>query len=314
MSKTYIDITDRKADFDNLINTISWIEKGLRTIAVMYDEHSSDKNSKENIFRLKDNLHYRFRSTIHMYKLLLEELYTSERFLSKVEKERLTGNNDFGAVGYMDIVEQEVSAVFDSVVFNIMSIFDYLSHFICYIINKQKSITSKWSSLANEIKDPQKEIYNLKVAPIIRDTHISLVDKINTYRSILIHDKREKHNYNLSYDAINGAYTVKLFITKPEIKKFKIIFNTHASDSAFTLPYLASWLIKKSALMINDILLALVEDIKAKTNLYQNINGAKGANNALMLDYNPATNVAQPLSERFLKEYKNGMPDYLKKI
>ena len=51
----------------------------------MYDEYSSDKNSKENIFRLKDNIAYRLISAEHMYRLLLIEVGQAEHFLKEKE-------------------------------------------------------------------------------------------------------------------------------------------------------------------------------------------------------------------------------------
>lgn len=57
MENRILNIEDRQTDFKE-IDKLSWrAEHGIRSICVMYDDHSNDKNSKENIFLLKDNVH-----------------------------------------------------------------------------------------------------------------------------------------------------------------------------------------------------------------------------------------------------------------
>ncbi len=46
----------------------------------------SDKNSKENVFGLKDNINYRLFATSHNYKILLKELYVAERNLAGIQQ------------------------------------------------------------------------------------------------------------------------------------------------------------------------------------------------------------------------------------
>lgn len=78
MEPEYIDITDREADF-KFIDSETWrAEVGLRAIAYMYDDHSDDKNSHDNILILKDNIKYRLFSASYQYLVFLRELYNAE--------------------------------------------------------------------------------------------------------------------------------------------------------------------------------------------------------------------------------------------
>ena len=86
MTKKILNIEDRKADYEE-INKKSWrTEHGIRSICVMYDDHSSDKNSKKNIFLLKDNVHYRLFSLVHQYLIFLRELKVAEDYLQGLHK------------------------------------------------------------------------------------------------------------------------------------------------------------------------------------------------------------------------------------
>jgi hypothetical protein len=150
MTKKILNIEDRQTDYEEL-NKQSWrAEHGIRSICVMYDDHSSDKNSKENIFLLKDNVHYRVFSLVHQYLVFLRELRTSESYLQQLHKKdpKLLDAFPMGNP-YFDKVELEISSVFDSIIFQLSSVFDYISHLISYICKTNKSKTLYWTKLAS---------------------------------------------------------------------------------------------------------------------------------------------------------------------
>jgi len=118
MDKKILYIEDRQAGF-NEINKQSWrAEYGIRAICVLYADHSMDKNSKENIFVIKDNVHYRLFSLVHQYFIFPKELAISETYLQQLHMKDaklfnafLLGNPHFNKV------ELELSSVFDNIIF-----------------------------------------------------------------------------------------------------------------------------------------------------------------------------------------------------
>ena len=168
MDKEVIDVENRLADYEE-IEKQSWrAEHGIRSICVMYDDHSSDKNSKENIFLLKENVHYRLFSLVHQYLIFLRELDNSEDYLKQLHRKNPQGFNSFlFGNPYFEKVELELSSVFDSIVFQLSSVFDYLSHMICYICKTNKSNTLYWTKLASTVRGQNNEFSNLDIKNVI---------------------------------------------------------------------------------------------------------------------------------------------------
>ncbi|HEY8660786.1 MAG TPA: hypothetical protein VIL78_17250 [Hanamia sp.] len=308
MKKNLIGIVDRQKDYEQVIKIMQWLELGMRAISIMYDEYSSDKNSKENIFRLKDNIAYRLISAEHMYRLLLIEVGQAEQFLR--DKEYGRNNIQFlaGSNPYMTVVEPKISAVFDSVVFNLVSVFDYISHIICYICKTQKSETFYWTKLAKAVRNKNSDLGKSDTGPVVDQMDRDFVGKLYNYRSTLIHNHREKHPFSIDHNLAKGTFNVKILMTGVEMKDFKFIYKDHDENDSFTLPFLASCLIKTSAIFIEAILDSLYKDISADSHYYHNIRGAKGMNRPVMLFVDPATNMGSPIYEQIWKQFKDANP------
>src|SRR5688500_10503697 len=82
-----LDIEDRGADYKLIYDQAFRAEHRIRAISYMYDDHSEDINSYENILKLKDNIYYRILSATHQYLVLLRELQTSEDYLQDLYKQ-----------------------------------------------------------------------------------------------------------------------------------------------------------------------------------------------------------------------------------
>jgi hypothetical protein len=68
--QTIIDIDNRQVDYEFILKETFRMELGIRAIAIMYDDHSNDKKSYENILILKDNIKYRLFSASYQYLII----------------------------------------------------------------------------------------------------------------------------------------------------------------------------------------------------------------------------------------------------
>lgn len=304
MEKKILNIEDRQADF-NVINKLSWrTEHGIRSICVMYDDHSSDKNSKENIFVIKDNVHYRLFSLVHQYLIFLRELGTSETYLQKLHTKDPQLFNAFPLGNpHFDKVELELSSVFDSIVFQLSSVFDYLSHMICYICKTDKSRTDYWTGLAKTAHGQNNEFSELAIRDVIRELDKTFVGRLYDYRSRLLHNKRDKHAFTTTVKLKDFDFNVKVLASDVAIKHFKLIRTTHP-DEDITLTYLSSWLIKQSFIDIEKILDALRIEILKTSSFHMNLRKPKADNGFMIISMDPKTKFAQPVSDRLWKQYK----------
>ena len=82
MNNKYLDIEDRKKDYELIKSETFRAELGIRAIGSIYHDHSKDEKSFENIFILKDNIQYRLFAATHQYLILLRELGSSESYLN----------------------------------------------------------------------------------------------------------------------------------------------------------------------------------------------------------------------------------------
>lgn len=304
MDKKILNIEDRQADYQDL-NKKSWrTEHGIRSICVMYDDHSSDKNSKENIFILKDNVHYRVFSLVHQYLIFLRELGYAERYLQELHKKDPKLFNAFPMGNpYFDKVELEISSVFDSLVFQLSSVFDYISHLICYICKTDKSKTLYWTKLASSAYGQNNDFTNLDIRKTITELDSSFVGKLYDYRSRLLHNKKDKHIFNTTVTLNDFNFDLNILASDVAIKHFKLIREDYP-EGQITLTFLSSWLIRRSFKDIEKILDALRDEILKTSNFQNNIRKPKADNGFMIVSLDPKTNFAKPVSDALWEQYK----------
>ncbi|MEI6347262.1 MAG: hypothetical protein WCP69_04860 [Bacteroidota bacterium] len=302
----YIDILDRKADYELIYKETFRTELGLRAISIMYDEHSNDKKSHDNILRFKDNIQYRLFSATHQYLVLLKELWGAESYLQNLYKKNPRYINSFPFENpFFDKVEQELSSVFDNVIFQVTSIFDYLSHIVCYITFTNKTNTLYWTKLARASRGQNNDFSNIELKNIIDIVDRRFVGKLYDYRSRLIHDKRDRHIFNAQAKLIDFQFNLQLLPSDVALKHFKLIKEEIPVGADVTLTYLASWLIKRAFFEIETILDVLSIELKKGSNFHSNlINPKRGDDALLFITMNPETRQVEPLSNGLWKEYK----------
>jgi hypothetical protein len=243
LNKKIINIEDRQADYQE-INKKSWrTEHGIRSICVMYDDHSSDKNSNENIFILKENVHYRVFSLVHQYVIFLRELSYAERYLQELHRKEPRLFNAFPMGNpHFEKVELEISSVFDNIVFQLSSVFDYISHLICYICKKDKSKTLYWTKLAASANGKNNEFSELEIRKTIAELNNSFIGRLYDYRSRLLHNKKDQHIFNSSVKIKDFNFDLKILASDFSIKHFKAIRDEYP-EGQITLTFLSSWLV-----------------------------------------------------------------------
>lgn len=306
LPQEYLDITDRQADYDLITKEAFRTETGLRAISFMYDDHSSDKNSYDNILLLKDNIHYRLFSATHQYLVFLKELGGAEAYLQKLYQKNPHYISAFPMGNpFFDKVELELSSIFDNIVFQVSSVFDYLSHIICYIIFKNKSNTVYWTKLANSARGQNNDFNNVEMKKIVDEVDKRFVGRLYDYRSRLLHNKRDKHNFGGKTTLGNFDFHLRLIPSELSLKHFKLINYNIKNDEKITLTYLSSWLIKQTFREIEALLDILSVEIKKDSNFHKNLYFPKKGENALLIvSVNPDTKYVEPMSDGLWKEYK----------
>ena len=302
-------IDDRSADH-KIVNSLVWnAEAGIRAIWLMYDDHSTDKNSKENVFILKENMQYRLFATTHQYLLMIRELNLAELRLHEMHKQDPQMFNAFPLGNpHYDQIEVELSSIFDNIIFNLSSVFDYLSHMICYISRTDKSKTLYWTKLAKLCRDYKTDFEGQKVREIIDVVDRSFVGKLYDYRSRLLHNKRDKHQFTTTVSFSNQKsfeFDIKILSSNTSRQHFKVIKEL-IGEKTPTILFMSSYLIKKTFDVIEKVLTEIKDEIKSKSNFYNNLRNPKDKKGLMFAIADPKTNMAKPVSDVIWEEYITG--------
>lgn len=303
----YLDIENRESDYNEILSDTFRAEVGIRAIGLIYHDHSDDENSEENVFRLKDNIEYRLFAATHQYLILLKELQSAELYLQRLYKENPHYINPntfpFGNI-YFDKVERELSSIFDSILFHLSSVFDYLSHAICYMYFKNKENTLYWTKLSKKVRGDLKGQFEF--CKVLDEVDRKFVGRLYDYRSRLLHNKRDKHNFSCTMNLKNLSFQLKIASSPEVLKHFKLIEKMKTSENQeITLAYFSSWLIKQSFKEIETILDAIKIDLENNSKFQQNLAKPKGEKGFMFITMNPETKFAEPMSNGIWFEYKN---------
>ncbi|WP_234572484.1 hypothetical protein [Rhodohalobacter sp. 614A] len=222
------------------------------------------ENKQEILFELRDAFFYRQDSLIFHFNLLNEiQDNTKSKFnldLSSRGKDSLLKASAF---------QQEF--IFDDILFNTMSLFDYFGNFVGYIFFGEEGKKYRWKRLLNHCKKPKKEeigkerkrLINSKIRSQLQENHIYWVQHLNSHRSEIIHYKVDEINGELSYSIpIQGKSLpkedsqIKVFVPEDFAQKFNL-----GDTEELSLIQATAWLMSKSSKIIVSMLEALEEDI-----------------------------------------------------
>jgi len=304
-----INIINREEDYKTIRSLVWNAETGVRAIWLLYDDHSTDKNSKDNVLILKENIHYRLFATTHQYLLLIRELNIAEQQLHKMHMKDPKMFNAFPLGNpHFDAIEVEISSIFDNLIFQISSVFDYLSHMICYICRTNKSKTLYWTKLAKLCRDSNSDFNGDLVREVIDNEDRNFVGKLYDYRSRLLHNKRDKHHFTTSVgfsDKKAFDFDIKILASKTSQKHFKVIKETIGTKSP-TLLYMSSYLIKKTFQVIENTLTEVQTELVSNSNFFGNLQKPKNKGGFMMIIADPKSRTPKPVSNVIWNEYIEG--------
>lgn len=166
------------------IDSYSKIEQEFRNmlikmvINVVLDKtgHLNSSHFSKEIFRLRDNVIYRLSSlTWHVHKLLSNHAYYESQYQEKPK--------EFS----VDYAKHSTFFVFDDLIFNLISLYDYYANLIAYFLIGQGKQTIGWNSLAKSANGKDNKFSSLPIAKEVWKHDHEWVNSIQDFRSKLIH-------------------------------------------------------------------------------------------------------------------------------
>lgn len=306
--KEIIDILDRNKTFEDSNKKLVNLREGFTALSLDYGFHIENTwGGNHKIFELQENVLYRLFSSLFHYQLLLRQHYYIEQRIEeriKNEPERYTTlilpkkHPDF------EYAEKEVSAIFDSIVFHLASIFDYLSILINFICVSDKDKTPQWTSISKSARDSQNSLSKRNIASVIETLNREFVARLYDYRSELIHKRSDINEYSFESKIETGKLSAR-FICSTKIRKAFKKYGDESND--YTVSHFSIWLIDKTTDLIAKILLSLKTEIQKDSKFP--FHTFKDGSKPFLMYVDPKTNLsgspAIPHWEEFEK-YFNG--------
>ncbi len=130
----------------------------------------------------------------------------------------------------------EAAFLFDDVIFNLISMFDYLVALLGLIITGNRDEWYKWNQLVKVLRENDKG-FPMSSKNII-EIHNNWVDKIAGYRSGIYHRKTDRGSAEFVDDFVQGGSTIRFFIPKQACKCIPIFKDKEHIDLATGLQQL----------------------------------------------------------------------------
>lgn len=159
--------------------------------------------------------------------------------------------------------------IFDDIVFNLMSLFDYTGSLFGFSFSGKRGRCIQWSKAWEKSKKAisgKGKVGNIKpedlmVYKLIKKFHQDLVNDIAQYRGKLIHFKKDRTQSQILTD-LSDIRRSKFIVFAPVefINKFEELANL-SKKRDLTLVEIAAWITKESLIAVNEISSALQQKI-----------------------------------------------------
>lgn len=271
VSKKIFDIENPTETFSNLNNKLRILRDGFYALSDDYGYYVEYTNmGNHKIFELRDNVIYRFFSSIFHYQLMFRQQHVIEQQFSDImtnDPQRLKAFVRPKNLHY-EYAEKEMSSILDSIVFHLSSIYDYMSILISFINIKDRDKKLKWTALRRSARDPNNEIGGKDIATIIDNVDRKFVNYLYTYRSELIHTTSDISEYAAEIHSENNSISVQFICSSRLRKSFK---EMGENDSDYTVQYFGNWIIEETINTIVKLIYGLRNEVRDDIKLYKNL-------------------------------------------
>lgn len=273
MEKKYLrDVENRVNESKRLDEKFVRLHDRFLAIGLDYKSFINNNLGDSEIFKHRDNVIFRLQSARFHFNLLLQ-------FQDNVEfnlKHLSALDNIIDLHTYERQSAEEIYSLFDSMVYHVCSIFDYLFSLINFVHGETNLKHPKWNLFQHK-KNIEKNIYCS--AELIQQLDIldkSFVYPLITHRSHLIHTHHAVGNIYFSYD--NNKVR---FLVTDTLKEHFPDFTTENGNIPTTLAFAAKWLLEKSFKCITEVLFEIREDMKRNKKISVPLFFTLGENNSI---------------------------------
>ncbi|MDP3945234.1 MAG: hypothetical protein Q8Q51_05015 [Lutibacter sp.] len=250
----YKNIVDLKLEMKNVLKDFQLIDNNMIAIGMDYKHYLVSNFNDVKIYEFRDNILYRLRATKLHINILVNFLNSLDQELTNIYSQE---NGQINMQIHFENRKSDISSLFDSVIFHIISAFDYASNLVGYLSLKNQQKV-KWTKLAKSVRDQQNELSRTNFSKLIDDLDRTFIGRLYDHRSYLIHIGNDSGKSSLSIELINGKVETKIISSSTFNKNFSELREL-GKDNDLSISFVLFWILNKTTESIIDIQYGLKE-------------------------------------------------------
>ena len=232
-------------------------------LAMDYQFYKQKPFNNHDVYKLRDEVHYRFKSVRVQVKTLLSHQQKLNEHLQKtyIENKEEIFKDYWPSHPLFDQYQEEISSLFDSYIYHLTSIFDYIGSIANYMFGEKKEQPMNWNSLAKSTRDKKNKFSSTSFAETIKDVDNQFTTKLYRHRSYLIHERSDIFKSRQYLTQNKKTIFSKFIATNKFIKNFSELRKL-PKDKFITIEYVIFWLFHKAVDEITKVLFALKKELE----------------------------------------------------
>ncbi|KIQ20169.1 hypothetical protein RT99_13905 [Flavobacterium sp. MEB061] len=278
------DIVNPLVEFRKLSERINLLNNRFIAVAMDYKYYINDLITDNEIFKLRDNVMYKLTSASFHFQLLLEYHDRVEFELNERYKNNLSDffENNIEFIAFERRAILEVYSIFDSMIYHLCSIFDYIFRIINYCHSQTIVQSPKWNLFKYDSNIKKNYPYCSKeMVEVMEQFDKCFVYPLIQHRSHLIHTSTDIGEFTLSINIKDTKCKAKFMSTDLFKTNFPEIVEVTA-DEKMTIKYSALWLIDKTITTTSELLFELSDDMKRNKRIPHGMFFTLGKNNEVL--------------------------------
>lgn len=276
-NRPYKNIVDLKLEMKNVLNDFQVIDNNMIAIGMDYKHYLDSSFNDKKIYEFRDNILYRLRATRLHINILVNLLNSLDQELTEIYSKK---EGQISMQIHFENRKSDISSLFDSVIFHIVSAFDYVSNLVGFLcIKNQKKI--KWTQFAKSVRDQKNELSQTNFSELIDNLDRTFIGRLYDHRSYLIHIGNDNGKSSLSIELMKGKVETKIISSSTFNKNFSELREL-GKDNDLSISFILFWLLNKTTESIIDIQFGLKEYMEENKKKEIPFMFMKGPNNEVL--------------------------------
>jgi hypothetical protein len=248
------DIDEISKELNQLNSQFNSISKKMMALAMDYKTYIDGNVKNNDIYDLRDSMLYRLNAAKFHLEILTG--ITSNTDLELTAYYRNSPDSQLRLNMHFENRVNQISYLSDSLIFHLVSGFDYMSNLVEYICGNNKKKKLMWTQLAKSVRDKNNRYHTLTIADTIDQLDREFVGKLYDHRSYIIHITKDKNASTFIIQVMEAKCETHIFSSQKFNNQFKEL-KSLSKDLNLTIEFVLFWLINKSVNSFVEILFSL---------------------------------------------------------